>query len=45
MILVGCDCYKGRFWEHMSAERGIFGPESIIFICFHDVDPWLIFVH
>lgn len=45
MVLVRRDCDEGRFWEHMSAESGVFGPKSIIFICLHDVDPGLIFVH
>jgi len=45
VVLVRGDCDEGRLGEHVSAERGVFGPKSIIFICLHDVDPGLIFMH
>lgn len=45
MVLVRRDCNERRFWKHMSAESGVFGSESVIFICLHDVDPGLIFMH
>lgn len=45
MVLVRRDCNEGRFREHVSAESGVFGSKSVIFVCLYDVDPRLIFMH
>ena len=45
MVLVRSDRYKGRFGEHVGAERRVFGAEAVIFIRLHDVDPRLVFMH
>lgn len=45
MVLVRRDCNERRFREHVRAESGVFGSKSVIFICFYDVNPGLIFMH
>lgn len=45
MVLVRRDRNERCFGEHMSAEGGVFGAETIIFIRLYNVDPRLVFMH
>lgn len=45
VVLVRGDRDEGSFWEHVRAERRVFGAEAVIFIRLHNVDPRLVFMH
>lgn len=45
MVLIGCHRNERCFRKDVSAEGRVFGTKAIIFIRFHDVNPWLILVH
>lgn len=45
MVLVRRDCNERRLREHVRAESRVFGSKPVIFICFYDVNPGLIFMH
>lgn len=45
MVLVRRDRNERCFGENMSAEGGVFGAESVVFIRLYNVDPRLVFMH
>lgn len=45
MVLIGRDRNEGSLGEDVGAEGRVFGAKAVIFICLHNVDPRLIFVH
>lgn len=45
MVLIGGDGDEGGLVEDVGAVGRVLGPKRVVFIRFHDVEPWLVLVH